>query len=195
MTKGEETKQFILEKSAHLFNTKGIAATVMSDVLEATKLSKGCHYIHFKDKDDLACSAAEYCMEQLGSKLTTAISQSSTATGKLFTYIDVLGDVLNPPVEGGCPLLNFGMEADDTNKIIREKVNLYIEVAIKIIKDIIRTGIKNGEFKATWNYDEFAIVMFALVEGGVFIGRVAGNNSRMKIIAKQLKNMIREQVI
>ena len=54
MTKGEETRQFIIEKAAPIFNTKGIAATSMSDSMEATKLSKGIMYVHFDNKVVLA---------------------------------------------------------------------------------------------------------------------------------------------
>ncbi|WP_290795028.1 hypothetical protein [Flavihumibacter sp. UBA7668] len=41
MTKGDKTKQFIIEQSAPIFNTKRIAATSMLDNMEATQLSKG----------------------------------------------------------------------------------------------------------------------------------------------------------
>jgi hypothetical protein len=41
MGKAERTKQFIIEKTATLFNTKGIAATSLQDMTEATGLTKG----------------------------------------------------------------------------------------------------------------------------------------------------------
>jgi len=44
MTKSERTRQFIIETSAPIFNTKGIAATAYSDVMQATKMAKGGLY-------------------------------------------------------------------------------------------------------------------------------------------------------
>lgn len=40
MTKGEDTKQGILELAAPVFNTKGYARAPLADILEATGLQK-----------------------------------------------------------------------------------------------------------------------------------------------------------
>ncbi|UBM60010.1 TetR/AcrR family transcriptional regulator [Marinilongibacter aquaticus] len=193
MSKGEATRQFIIEKSAPLFNTKGMAATAMSDIMEATKLSKGTLYVHFDNKDILVACAVDYNMEQLSNKLRAKLDQHKTATGKLYSYLDFFVDPNKPIIIGGCPMLNFGSEADDTNELIRKKVNGQIVKSQKLLSDIIKEGIEKGEFKPDWNYEDFATMMFAMVEGGVLISRVAGNNNKMKIINENLKKMIAAQ--
>jgi AcrR family transcriptional regulator len=195
MTKGEETRQFIIERAAPLFNTKGIAATAMSDVMEATKLSKGSLYVHFENKDVLAAAVVDFNMELLGKKVKAALAKHTTAKGKLFAYIDVVSDAINSPVRGGCPILNFGMEADDTNAVIKKKVQDNINGALKEISGMIKEGIKNGEFNPDWNYKEFPTMMFAMIEGGVMMSRVAGNNASIQLIGKQLKKMIADQAL
>jgi AcrR family transcriptional regulator len=40
MSKAEKTKQFIIEKTAPLFNTKGYNSTSLSDITQATGLTK-----------------------------------------------------------------------------------------------------------------------------------------------------------
>jgi len=195
MSKGEVTRQFIIEKSAPLFNTKGIAATAMSDIMEATKLSKGTLYVHFENKDLLAASAVDYNMEQLTNKVINKLRQYKTAKDKLYNYLDFFIDPNKPIMTGGCPMLNFGTEADDTNEIIKIKVNNLITKSQKLLSDIIKEGIDNGEFKPDWNHEDFATVMFAMIEGGVLICRVAGNNSKMKIINENLKKMIAAQTL
>jgi AcrR family transcriptional regulator len=40
MSKAEKTKQFIIEKTATLFNTKGYISTSLSDITQATGLTK-----------------------------------------------------------------------------------------------------------------------------------------------------------
>lgn len=195
MSKGEETKRFILEKAAPLFNTKGIVGTAMSDIMEATKLSKGSLYVHFENKDILAASAVDYNMEQLTNKVSKIVSQYQTAKEKLFGYIDLFVDPNESLVVGGCPMLNFGTEADDTNEVIKNKVNKLIAKSQKLLSDIIKNGIDNNEFKSDWNYEEFATVMFAMIEGGILISRVSGTKDKMIIINKNLKKMITEQIL
>ena len=195
MTKGEETRQFIIEKAAPIFNTKGIAATAMSDIMEATKLSKGSMYVHFENKDVLACAAVDHNMKVLGDKLLTAISKAKTAKAQLYTYLDFFGDPVNPPVVGGCPLLNFGTEADDTNAIVKQKVYRGIQSNQQLLESIITKGIAAKEFKPDWNAADFATVLFAMMEGGHLISRMSGNNDKMKIIIKTLQSIIEENAL
>ncbi|MCD0470511.1 TetR/AcrR family transcriptional regulator [Flavobacterium sp. JAS] len=195
MTKGEETKQFILEKAAPIFNTKGIAATAMSDIMEATKLSKGSMYVHFENKDVLACAAVDHNMKILGDKLIAQISKAKTAKEELYTYIEFFSNAVNPPLTGGCPLLNFGTEADDTNPVVKEKINKGIQLNQQLLENSITKGIANGEFKADWNAEDFATVIFAMMEGGHLMSRMSGNNDKMKVIIKTLKNLIEENSI
>ncbi|MBL0739470.1 TetR/AcrR family transcriptional regulator [Flavobacterium sp. GN10] len=195
MTKGEETRQFIIEKAAPIFNTKGIAATSMSDIMEATKLSKGSMYVHFENKDVLACAAVDHNMKILSTKLETALRESKSAKEQLFAYIEFFSNPINPPVIGGCPLLNFGTEADDTNPIVKEKVNTAIKRGQSLLTSIIEKGIANKEFNPDWNASEFATALFAMLEGGHLMSRVSGNNDNMKTIEKSLKKIISEKLI
>lgn len=195
MTKGEQTKQFIIEQAAPIFNTKGIAATSMSDLMESTKLSKGSLYVHFENKDILACAAVDYNMKILKEKVSEAINLFTNPKDQLFAYIDLFNNPLEPMVVGGCPILNFGSEADDTNETVKLKVNKVINLSQEIIAEIIQEGINTGIFKPTWVAAEFATIMFAMIEGGIMISRMAGNNSKMEVISVYLKKLISDQVV
>ncbi|WP_126651234.1 TetR/AcrR family transcriptional regulator [Chryseobacterium aureum] len=195
MAKGEETRQFIIEKAAPIFNTKGIAATSMSDIMEATKLSKGSMYVHFENKEVLACAAVEHNMKMLNERLQRTLSQYTTSKEQLFAYIDFFSDPNHPPVVGGCPLLNFGTEADDTNPVVKEKVNRAIQQSQLLLSGMIEKGISNKEFKADWNSADFATALFAMLEGGHLMARMSGNNDRMQVIGNTLKKIIEENSI
>src|SRR5882757_1273237 len=171
MSKGEQTRQMIIGQSAPIFNKKGIAATAMSDIMDATKLSKGTLYIHFDNKDVLAEAVVDYNMELLERRIMAALNRYENPKDKLFAYIDAYRNPLNPPVDGGCPMLNFGMEADDQNEVVREKVAKAVNQSQQMIVDIIARGVRQGIFKADWNYKEFATLMFAMIEGGILISR------------------------
>jgi TetR/AcrR family transcriptional repressor of nem operon len=195
MTKAERTRQFIIEKSAPIFNTKGVAGTAMSDIMEATKLAKGSLYVHFENKEELSYAAVDYNLDSLAEKLMAVINKPKTARGKLFTFVDFLSDPLHPPIVGGCPMLNFGMEADDTNPIIKQKVNKLVQTSQQVVSSIIEKGITDKEFNSDWNSREFAIKVFAMIEGGILISRVSGNIDQMKTIVSMIKKEIEDQLI
>ncbi len=190
MSKGEATKRLIIEKAAPIFNIKGVEATAMSDIMEATKLSKGSLYVHFENKGELAIEAFDYNIEKLSKMIMNEVSKTESAKGKLFAYIDVLVNSVDSPIEGGCPLMNFGSEADDTNPVIKQKVHKRIEHTQKFLSNIIKTGIENKEFNPSWDADEFSTIMFAMIQGGILIKRVSSDNTKFNIIANNLKKMI-----
>jgi TetR/AcrR family transcriptional regulator, transcriptional repressor for nem operon len=51
--KGELTRRTIIEKSLQLFSVKGYFNTSISDILQATGLTKGGLYCHFKSKEEV----------------------------------------------------------------------------------------------------------------------------------------------
>jgi TetR/AcrR family transcriptional repressor of nem operon len=195
MTKAERTKQFIIEKAAPIFNTKGVAGTAMSDIMEATKLAKGSMYVHFDSKDELSYAVVDYNLGKLAEKTAAAINKYKTAKGKLFAFLDFYNDPLNPPLVGGCPMLNFGMEADDTNPIIKQKVKKLVQASPQMLASIMEQGIIDGEFKKSWNAKEFGIKIFAIIEGGILISRVSGSKEQMGVLIKMLKKEIEENSI
>jgi TetR/AcrR family transcriptional repressor of nem operon len=190
MTKSERTRQFIIEQSATLFNTRGLAGTAMSDVMEVTKMAKGGLYGHFGSKEVLSLAVVDYNLKKLVASVDRAITAEETFKSKLIAFIEVFRNPLHFPVEGGCPLLNFGTEADDTNQAVKNKLKSVIEKAQKKCQTLIHQGIKNGEFKKTFDAREFSIIMMSLMEGGTLIGRVLQTNSQMAVIQKMLKREI-----
>lgn len=194
MSKGDKTRQMIIEQSAPVFNKKGIAATAMSDIMKATKLSKGSLYVHFDNKDVLAGAVVDHNMQLLRQRVMAAVNRFNHPKDKLFAYIDAFRDPLNPLVEGGCPMMNFGVETDDQNEVIRKKVAAAVNGSQQAIADIIAEGIRQGVFKADWDYREFAAIMFAMIEGGVLISNATRRNDKMIIINRSLKKMIEDQL-
>ena len=51
--KGIQTRRNIIEKSLQLFSVKGYYNTSVSDILNATGLTKGGLYGHFASKEDI----------------------------------------------------------------------------------------------------------------------------------------------
>lgn len=193
--KAERTKQFIIEQAAPIFNTKGVAGTSMSDIMAATKLAKGSLYVHFEDKEQLSQSAAEYNLQLFLSRTQAAVKHEKTAKKKLFAMLDYLSDPLHPPVAGGCPMLNFAMEADDTSPVILQKVNNTIISVQGFISSTIDQGIADGEFKEDWNSKDFATIAYAMFEGGVLISRASGKLDQMALIISMLKDRIEQNCL
>jgi len=190
MTKAARTKQLIIDKTAPLFNSKGIAGTSLSEILVATKLAKGSLYVHFENKEAIAHAVVDYYVEKKRGFLDATLNGAGSAKEQLFSYMDLVLHPVNSLFVGGCPFLNFGMECDDTDQIIRQKVNTIVATVQQRLAETIKNGIKTGEFDANWDPELTALKFFAMVQGAVMISRVSGDKSTIKLISQLLKDEV-----
>ena len=190
MSKSEQTKAFIIEKTAPLFNIKGYAGTSLSDMTDATRLTKGSIYGNFANKDEVAVAAFEYNVGKVRSILNSKIAQSNSAKDKLLVYGEVYTntDKYNFPI-GGCPVLNTATEADDTHPELQRKVAGAINTWKKNIIRIIEEGIESKEFSKNTDPEQVAITLIALIEGGIMISKATGKSTG-PIIMKSFRNFI-----
>lgn len=192
MTKAERTRQFIIEKAAPIINRKGMAGTSISDIMEATKLAKGGVYGNFENKDEICAEAFDYLLGIVGSAIQAKLAGKTSAKEKFFALLDYYKNGLLKEDHYGCPLLNFGTEADDTNPLIKEKVSKAITDSQARIAKLLRTGIEAGEFKPDLDATQFAAKAFSMIEGAILVCRVQGNNRQMRIITDILRKEIEE---
>ncbi|QEM03417.1 TetR family transcriptional regulator [Mucilaginibacter rubeus] len=188
MSKGEQKRQFIIEQAAILFNERGIAGTSVDEVLEVANTSKGCFYGHFESKDELAQAAVDYLLGKLNDRRNNTVSKHKTAIAKINAALDNSKNPLKSYIEGGCPIVNFSTETDDTNPAIKKKLKNMVDTAITTYANIIQEGIDNGELSNAINPVEFATRMMLSIEGGNAICRVLNSTKPMQIMIKSLKN-------
>ena len=86
-SKADQTKDYILRQAAPIFNKKGYAATSLSDILEATKLTKGAIYGNFLSKEDLAIKSFRFNVNRVLASISIELNKSENAIEKLF-FID-----------------------------------------------------------------------------------------------------------
>lgn len=190
MGKAERTRQMIIETAATIFNKKGVAGTSIDDVLHATKVAKGCLYGHFESKDALAHATVDHLMEKIAKKAGSLIEGQETAKLKLFAFMELYKNPLEPFIDGGCPILNFGVESDDTDSVIKRKVRSVVGMTTSVLSDIIKEGIIKGELSPEIDAEKYPVKILATLEGGMLISRVIESNSGMDVVMAMLKTEI-----
>ncbi|MDF7815049.1 TetR/AcrR family transcriptional regulator [Hymenobacter sp. YC55] len=187
MSKAERTKQRIIEQAAPLFNQKGIAGTTIDDVLQAADVAKGCLYSHFESKEDLSRQTADFLLDKITCRIQLAMSQATTAKGRIFAYLDFCKNPLDTAITGGCPIFNLAVEADDNNPAVKQKVGAKLLAAQAMFSNILQEGITNGEFASTLNAADFAFKMFSAIEGAIVICRILNTSLPIQQLIKSLK--------
>jgi AcrR family transcriptional regulator len=191
-TKAERTKQFILEIAASLYNEKGISGVSIDDVLEATNLTKGCIYGHFKGKDDLSEQVIEYSLENLTKKITATVLKETTSLAKINAFMDFYKNPINTYISGGCPLFNTAVEADDNFPEIKKKVATRFLEGQQALCEVLQQGINSGEFSTRLDPAKFAFKMVAAIEGGIVICRTIDSAQPMLELVNDLKKELEQ---
>lgn len=195
LTKAERTKQFILETAIPLYNEKGISGVNIDDILEATKLTKGCLYGHFENKEDLSAQVIDLSLKMVSEKIRAAVYKGKTIKGKIFAFLDFYKNPIETYVSGGCPIFNTAVEADDNYPFIKEKVAKVIRIGQQELTALLQEGINNGEFSKSLDPAVFAFKLVASVEGGIVMCRVMDTAKPMQGLVKSLKTELEQYVI
>ncbi len=196
MSKGQTTKENIVVKAATLFNTKGYAGASVSDLMAVTGLKKGGIYNHFSHKEEILLEAFDYAFGQVNQAVTQVIKSHYTATDKLKAVLNFYRDyALHPIIEGGCPIVNTTVEADDTNPQLRERVQAAMQTWIGGLTTVIERGIRRGEFRADTKAEKTAIRIISQIEGGVILARTFDDNKYMHLVVDQLLEYIDRELI
>lgn len=191
MLKSQRTRRYIIEKTAPLFNSKGFDGTSLTDLTEATGLTKGALYGNFSDKEDIAREAFRFAIGKVKETARAHLVRGRTCKRQLQLLLEFYSKyVSQPPVPGGCPLLNTAVEADDHRISMRKIVAREIEATVDFIKDLLDKGIEAGEFRRNINSRELAYVFFCCIEGAVMFSRVERSAEPMDIIVRHCKRML-----
>jgi AcrR family transcriptional regulator len=176
MSKAEKTKQFIIEKTASLFNTKGYISTSLSDITEATGLTKGSIYGNFENKDQVALEVYKYNAQLLKQSMSRSFSDEfPTTLDKLYAFVAFYRKNWQSVFSnGGCPLMNAATEADDTSPMLKNQVTQSFREWISKISSVISQGQQNSELSADANAEEYAALFIMLIEGGILLSKTTG---------------------
>ncbi len=191
MTKGSRTRRFIIDKTAPLFNIKGYAGTSLLDLTEATGLSKGALYGNFRDKEEIAIAVFHYSMEKVKEAVQVKLEKADSYKDKLLGLFDFYSQyVFASPIAGGCPLMNYAVDADDHHLFLKKSVAAEIARTIDFIAKLLEKGRKNGEFNPDIKPKELASLFFCSIEGAIVISRVSSSDTVMKTVIRNCKTII-----
>lgn len=193
MRKGERTREQVLERAAGLFNTFGYRALPISSIMEATGLQKGGIYRHFESKDQLSLEAFDFAVARMRDRFTEALACAGTARAKLRAVISVYARIpSDPPVPGGCPLLNASVEADDAHPELRERARRVVSGLESSLRQILQEGMKTGELRPGIDVGETVSVLVAALEGAVMLSKLHGSDVPMQRVVRHLNAWVEE---
>lgn len=188
ITKGEKTKEIILEESRKLFAKKGFNLVTMKDVCEATGLSRGGLYSHFSGTKEIF----EALMEKLNQVDTMdferEIQIGKPATEILTCALSLLEEEMNN-AKDSLSLAIYEYSAANPGAM-----DMYNKIGEEKWVTLIEYGILKGEFKPV-NIDEIVTIILYVYQGVRMWSRIVSippENVR-SVINHIKKQLLREE--
>lgn len=195
MKKAEKTRNFIVEQTASLFNTKGYAATSLSDITNLTGLTKGSIYGNFSNKDEVIIEVFNHNVLKIRKGIEAAVSKHSRPYDQLMAMVTFYREMwLKTIVDGGCPMLNAATEADDNLLFLKSAVKTSFEIWQSKIVEIIEQGTKDGSLRSPLKAAVYASTFIMLIEGGILLGRTLNQTEQMNIALDRIVKIIDEEI-
>ena len=193
MRNPETTKSTIIKESANLFNTQGYKATSISDITKATGLTKGAIYRHFESKSDLEQEALRSLGKLMFNELGQSIREAATFQPKMEAIFSFFEKYMDTPLyEGGCPLMNAAVEADDTNTALRQQAYNMLAQLKASVKKLLENGIKNGQVRPGIDTSLYCTIIIATLEGGIMMSKLERNKTAILQTITHLRALVKD---
>lgn len=175
IVKRETRKQEILAAAMAVFAQKGFAGASMDDIVQASGISKGGLYWHFKSKDDLIAAILSQFFNQEMAALDALLQTEGTAPQKL----QQLGQQIIADVSQMSELLTISLEfyaLAARRESVRLELQRYFQQYGNTLATLIQAGIDEGAFDPAVSAQQAALNLIAQFEGLVLLWAVQGGN-------------------
>ncbi|MEN8186839.1 MAG: TetR/AcrR family transcriptional regulator [Bacteroidota bacterium] len=185
-----KSKDYIVKTAFILFLQKGYKEVTIKNIMEATNLSKGAIYHHFKSKEEIYFSTLDiYYLNLLQTDYKYFQSGNFVEDIRLlYNYVsDMFANIENLTKEGlEYPIrnfYNFQLESEK-NEIIRSKISPAIEQSREIIRKIVLTASESGQIKKDLDIESVTFQIIALIEGIAIHHSMIRNNVKKELMNK-----------
>jgi AcrR family transcriptional regulator len=163
----DERKSQILDAAMNTFSNLGFHKARMSDIAEASGLSKGSLYWYFDSKDAIILSLLQRVFEPELQDFRALLTDSRSAEVRLQEYVARASDDIVNMLKW-MPLVYDFIALSFRQKSIRNAISSYYKQNMEILVNLIQQGIDSGEFQVE-NGEEAAIAIGSILEGTIVL--------------------------
>lgn len=171
--RGARTRDRIVTAAADLMFVRGVGATTLDDILDASGVSKSQLYRHFANKDQIVRAVIGLMGERVIQREQDALGRVSTMAA-LRRWRDAL--VQNNALRHGaygCALGSLASEVADHDDVARRSLMALFTEWEDLLAAAIRRLQDNGTLRSDAPVDELAIGLLGAVQGGYLLAQTA----------------------
>jgi AcrR family transcriptional regulator len=166
MSKGEHTKQTILEYATSLASRIGLEALTIGRLASDLKMSKSGLFAHFGSKEALQLAVLEYAAESfLDLVIRPAFKVEPGEPRIIQLFENWLKWVESTQYEGGCLFVQASTEYDDQPGVIRDYLVAVQKRWVDGLAESARRAMAVGHFHRDLDPEQFAFEFYSILVG------------------------------
>jgi len=162
----EARRAELVSAAATLFAKRGVANTVVSDIVKAAGVAQGTFYLYFDSKDDAVLAVVARIAAAMMDEVTARVEAGTSAVDKMHILSNVLSDAAAEPDAFDLITAMHRPENRALHDRLAEDVTPRL---VPLVESIIEQGVEEGAFRVS---DARAAAWFVL--GGLRSVELAG---------------------
>lgn len=182
VTKGERTRQAIVEAAKALFYQRGYTNTSFSDIVDRTSVQRGNIYHYFKTKEDILAAVIKQRESEYKAVLSKWDKEYSNPKDRLHCYVHMVAHNRNDLARYGCPIGTLSAELGKESCELQEAAATLFNVFLNWLTEQFTQLGKTKQAKS------LALQLLSHTEGVSIIAHVYNNPA---LIMQQIKTLQR----
>jgi len=164
MSKGEETRERIVDRAWRLAGRDGLSGLSIGKLASELGLSKSGLFAHFGSKEGLEVEVLKVAAERFTQQVIRPALQAPRGVARLRKmFKGWLGWANDPAQPGGCVFLAAAAELDDGEGPQRDYLVAAQSSLLATLAKAARIAIEEGELRRDLDGDQFAFEMLGVV--------------------------------
>ena len=166
-SKGERTRQMIVDQALQLFSVKGYYHTSISDIQAATGLTKGGLYCHYGSKEDIWYAVYDKAVaiwREIVFRNTAAVIDPLLRIE--IAIESVMRDYLGAEVfDGGCFFVNMLVELSGQSTAMSRRILKGFVLFARLLRDWLKEAEAKGRIRPGLDHREIADFIIIALNG------------------------------
>lgn len=166
MSKGEDTRTAILDRSVALATQVGLEGLTIGRLATELHLSKSGLFAHFRSKEALQIQVLDAAAERFVDEVVKPAVREPRGEPRIRALFDRwLAWTKSNSGPGGCLFVAAAAELDDRPGPVRDRLVALQKGWLEMIAIVFRTGVTEGVFRPDLDPEEFAHDLYSVMLG------------------------------
>jgi AcrR family transcriptional regulator len=164
MTKGDETRDRIVDRALRLATRDGLAGLSIGGLAADLGLSKSGLFAHFGSKEDLQLAVLREAVARFEATVVRPAIRAERGEPRVRALLDRWMAWMNDPAfPGGCLMTAASVELDDHEGRPRDYLAGTQRQLLATLAKAARLAVQTGHFRPELDCDQFAFELYALM--------------------------------